>query len=332
MIFRINKKPKTKHKKQTNNKNQTGFQFFASPPSDSGGVWVHGGSCLGFWFSAGLNHRPERAAQKTEDLSALFFYFCPQKKSQIRFSESWCDSVFCSSSGCLLTAETESVHMGIKRPTTLSFSSHTFCWSHLRFSVFFFSNTIQWVLRHFLQERKEQSVILCNNNKKNYCPLSRKKEKVSLRISVRWPVEAAGVSVKVRDANTHWRRAWELQQHPLTEVPWVHQNTQRLSPGFDCQPCYKSICTVSLLQILALLFSSHRLLELTAAGDGFLCSVYEKHLKKTKKSSWVFDFRSRQSTNNWLYGYLKFSHWTISSPKVTLWFKHTEYRERKEVA
>lgn len=32
--------------------------------------------------------------------------------------------------------------------------------------------------------------------------VEKKGKKVSLRISVRWPAEAAGVSVKVRDANT----------------------------------------------------------------------------------------------------------------------------------
>lgn len=170
--------------------------------------------------------------------------------------------------------------MGIKRPTTLSFSSHTFCWSHLRFSVFFSPKTIQWVLRHFLRARKEQSVILCNNNnnKKNYCPLSRKKgKKVSLRISVRWPAEAAGVSVKVRDANTHWRRAWELQQHLADRGPMgapkhpVSEPWMRLSAMLEVNPYSLSPAD------LALLFSSHRLLKLTAADDGFWCSEYEKH-------------------------------------------------------
>lgn len=104
--------------------------------------------------------------------------------------------------------------MGIKRPTTLSFSSHTFCWSHLRFSSFS-SNTIQWVLRHFLQERKEQSVILCNNNiKKNYCPPSSKKREESVAAHFCQVARRGGRRLsEVRDANTHWRRAWELQQH-----------------------------------------------------------------------------------------------------------------------
>lgn len=147
--------------------------------------------------------------------------------------------------------------------------------------VFFLKHNSVSFKTFFSKREKNKVSFLCNNNnKKNYRPLSRKKgKKVSLRISVRWPAEAAGVSVKVRDANTHWRRAWELQQHSLT--PRSHgctENTRRLSPGYDCQLCWKSIRTVSLLQICCLLsFSSHRLLKLTAADDGFLCSVYEKH-------------------------------------------------------
>lgn len=186
----------------------------------------------GFCFSAGVNRRAERAAQKTEDLSALCFYFRPKKYKSLFWELVW----FCFFVHPLVAYRLQKhsrCTRGLKDQQCSPFSSHTFCWSHLRFSVFL-SNTIQWVLRHFLKERKEQSIILCNNNnKKNYRPLSRKKgKKVSLRISVRWPAEAAGVSV-----NTHWRRAWELQQHPLTEVPWVHRNTQRPSPGFDCQLC-----------------------------------------------------------------------------------------------
>lgn len=94
---------------------------------------------------------------------------------------------------------THSVEVILDFSVFFSFSSNTFSVS---FKTFF-----------FLQERKRTKChslffFLNNNDKKNYCPLSRKKgKKVSLRISVRWPAEAAGVSVKVRDANTHWRRA-----------------------------------------------------------------------------------------------------------------------------
>lgn len=177
---------------------------------------------------------------KNEDLSAFCFYFSPNKNTNPFF---W-DLVLLSfsflfsppSTGCLQTADAESVHMGIKRPTTLSISSHTFRWSH---QIFSFQHISVSFKTFSLREKKDQSVLLFNNNnKKNYYPLSRKKgKKVSLRISVKWPAEAAGVSAKVRDENTFWRRAWELQQHPLTEVPWAHSNIRCPSPGFDCQPC-----------------------------------------------------------------------------------------------
>lgn len=87
--------------------------------------------------------------------------------------------------------------------------------------VFFLKHNSVSFKTFFSKREKNKVSFLCNNNnKKNYRPLSRKKgKKVSLRISVRWPAEAAGVSVKVRDANTHWRRAWELQQHSLTRGP-----------------------------------------------------------------------------------------------------------------
>ena len=178
MTFRINETPPP----TKNNTNK--IPVFSE--SDSGGVWFHGGSGQGcvFQLSWIVEQKEQHNKPKTLLLSALILVQNKKYKSIFRGSR---DSGFRSSSGCSQAAEAESVHVGIRRPTTLSFSSHTFCWSHLRFSVFFFSlTTIQWVLRHFLRKRKEQSIILCNNNKKNYCPLSRKKgKKVSLRISVR---------------------------------------------------------------------------------------------------------------------------------------------------
>lgn len=174
-------------------------------------MWDHGGSCRGFVFQLEwIAGQKEQRNTKNQDLCALCFYSGPKEEHKSLLWELvWFCLLFIH---WLLTdcRSTAGCTWGLKRPTTLSFSSHTFCWSHLRFSVIPppHQNTIQWVLRHFLQERKEQSVILCNNNiKKNYRPLSRKKsKKVSLRISVRWPAEAAGVSVKVRDA-----------KHPLEE-------------------------------------------------------------------------------------------------------------------
>lgn len=53
-------------------------------------------------------------------------------------------------------------------------------------------------------------------------------------------------------------------KHPASE-PWVRLSAVLVNP-YSLSPAD-----------LALLFSSHRLLKLTAADDGFLCSVHEKH-------------------------------------------------------
>lgn len=69
--------------------------------------------------------KEQRKKLKTSLLSA--FITVQEKKNTNPFSEGWYDSVFCSSTGCLQTAEAQPAHMEIKSPTTLSFSSHTFC-------------------------------------------------------------------------------------------------------------------------------------------------------------------------------------------------------------
>lgn len=135
--------------------------------------------------------------------------------------------------------------------------------------------------------REKKCVILFffflnNNKKKNYRPLSRKKGRkcrcaflsdgLRRRQASRWRWEMQ---------NTHWRRAWELQRHPLTEAPWAHQRWVRLSPVLGVNPYSLSPAD------LALLFSSQWVLELTAAGDG-LCvpcmrNVDKKRARKLKK-------------------------------------------------
>lgn len=54
-------------------------------------------------------------------------------------------------------------------------------------------------------------------------------------------------------------------KHPASE-PWVRLSAMLEVNLYSLSPAD-----------LALLFSLHRLLKLTAADDGFLCSVYEKH-------------------------------------------------------
>lgn len=150
---------------------------------------------------------------------------------------------------------------GLKDQQRSSPSSHTFCWSHLRFSVFFFffleHNSVSFKT-FFSKREKKQSVFLCNNNNKNYRSLSTKKrKKVSLRISVRWPAEVAGVSVKVRDVNTHWRRAWDAAAPRWPSSHGCTENTRqtspvRLSAMLEVNPYSLSPAD------LALLFSSRR--------------------------------------------------------------------------
>ncbi len=165
MTYRINKKPKKGRKK-------TGFQFVASPPPDAVRVWDHIRSCKGFVFQLEWIAGQKEQRKKTEDLSAFCFYYSPKNTNP--FSESCYDSVFCSSNGCLQTAEAQPVHMEIKvQQRSPSHPTHS-VEVILDFQFFFFLKHNSVSFKTFLQERKEQSVILCNNNnKKNYRPLSR---------------------------------------------------------------------------------------------------------------------------------------------------------------
>lgn len=97
-------------------------------------------------------------------------------------------------------------------------------------------------------------------------------------------MEAAGVSVKVRDSLEESLRAVAApadrgpsgrgEAPSVRALGWIVSNAR--SPSFQPLSCR-----------LALLFSSHRLLKLTAADDGFLCSVYDKHHKTKAKVEYL---------------------------------------------
>lgn len=82
-------------------------------------VRVYGGSSRVLFFSVFflffflVDCNAEGGERRTIDLSLLFSLIPVQKGSAVPLA--------------VLSHEAESVHMGIKRPTTLSSSSHTFC-------------------------------------------------------------------------------------------------------------------------------------------------------------------------------------------------------------
>lgn len=126
------------------------------PLKNAGG---HPGVCCSVFELCWVAGQKERQREKeNEDLSAFCFYFSPNK-TPILYSELFQFFSFFHPIHRLLTQSAESERMGIKkkRPTTLSFASHTFCWSHLRHPVF--PLTFQWALRSFLQQRKAQKCL-----------------------------------------------------------------------------------------------------------------------------------------------------------------------------
>lgn len=148
-----------------------------------------------FFFLVDCN--AEGGERRTIDLSLLFSLIPVQKGSAVPLA--------------VLSHEAESVHMGIKRPTTLSSSSHTFCWSHLRFVFFFpFNNSVSF--KTIFSQRENNKVSFFVITKKELSSFYVEKKGRKCRCAFLSDSQRRWQASRWRwDANTHWRRAWESQ-------------------------------------------------------------------------------------------------------------------------